>query len=180
LETYSNSCAAARDERPVTRVTYNETTIRREVIEELGTLEDIPALPPQYVPRPGVLRLIVDDAINRTEFLQRCHQPAVEAALIIRRNGLTWHGDSTSEAVVYKSGLLCENLLHSPHKAAKSAYYRSTTWPRKDTRDYLRGVNIVSKWRLIGSANDPEMSPHLTSKCACLALRFNGVNVRPY
>jgi tetratricopeptide (TPR) repeat protein/transcriptional regulator with XRE-family HTH domain len=50
--------AAARDERPVTRVTYNETTIRREVIEELGTLEDIPALPPQYVPRPALQRYL--------------------------------------------------------------------------------------------------------------------------
>ena len=45
--------AAARDERRVTRVTLSETTIRREVIEELGTLEDIPALPPHYVPRPA-------------------------------------------------------------------------------------------------------------------------------
>ena len=46
--------AAARDERPVTNVTYSETTIRHEVIEELGTLEDIPTLPPQYVPRPAL------------------------------------------------------------------------------------------------------------------------------
>ncbi len=48
--------ASARDERPVTHVTYSETTIRREVIEELGTLEDIPVLPPHYVPRPGLQR----------------------------------------------------------------------------------------------------------------------------
>ncbi|MBI5564484.1 MAG: tetratricopeptide repeat protein [Chloroflexi bacterium] len=48
--------AAARDERPVTHVTVSETTIRQEVIEELGTLEDIPALPPHYVPRPELQR----------------------------------------------------------------------------------------------------------------------------
>src|SRR5512135_3753086 len=48
--------ATARDERPVTRVTFSETTIRREVVEELGTLEDIPALPPQYVRRDALQR----------------------------------------------------------------------------------------------------------------------------
>ena len=46
--------AAARAERSVTHVTVSETTVRREVIEELGTLEDIPALPPQHVLRPAL------------------------------------------------------------------------------------------------------------------------------
>lgn len=46
--------ATARDERPVTHVTFSEATIRREVIEELGTLEDIPALPSHYVSRPAL------------------------------------------------------------------------------------------------------------------------------
>ena len=50
--------AAARDERPVTRVTYQEATIRREVFEELGTLEDIPPLPPHIVPRVLFIRRV--------------------------------------------------------------------------------------------------------------------------
>lgn len=51
--------AAAREERTVTRISYTATTIREEVIEELGTLEDIPALPPHYVARPALLQQVL-------------------------------------------------------------------------------------------------------------------------
>src|SRR5512147_2800204 len=48
--------SAAREERPtVTHISYTSTSIREEVIEELGTLEDIPVLPSHYVARPALL-----------------------------------------------------------------------------------------------------------------------------
>ncbi len=51
--------AAARDERHITRVTISETTIREEVVEELGTLEDIPVLPAHYVARPALQKQLL-------------------------------------------------------------------------------------------------------------------------
>lgn len=56
--------AAAREGRTVTRISYTATSIREEVIEELGTLEDIPALPAHYVARPA-LQQQVQDALQR-------------------------------------------------------------------------------------------------------------------
>lgn len=51
--------AAAREDRTVTRISYTATSIREEVIEELGTLEDIPALPSHYVARPALQKHLI-------------------------------------------------------------------------------------------------------------------------